>query len=121
MSFAFAIAALAGEEKGRDWARWMRPWILAAWIFPTLGIALGSFWAYYELGWGGFWFWDPVENASLMPWLSGTALLHSALVAEKRDTLKRWVLPYHHHFCAIPIGHVFGAFGRSDFRACFCQ
>ena len=92
MSFAFAIAALAGNEKGRDWARWMRPWILAAWIFLTLGIALGSFWAYYELGWGGFWFWDPVENASLMPWLSGTALLHSALVAEKRDTLKRWVL-----------------------------
>ena len=92
MSFAFAIAALASDENGRDWARWMRPWILTAWIFLTLGIALGSYWAYYELGWGGFWFWDPVENASLMPWLSGTALLHSALVAEKRDTLKRWVL-----------------------------
>lgn len=92
MSFAFALAALAGDEKGRDWARWMRPWILTAWIFLTLGIALGSYWAYYELGWGGFWFWDPVENASLMPWLAGTALLHSALVAEKRDTLKRWVL-----------------------------
>ena len=92
MSFAFAIAALAGNEKGRDWARWMRPWILSAWIFLTLGIALGSYWAYYELGWGGFWFWDPVENASLMPWLAGTALLHSALVAETRDTLKRWVL-----------------------------
>jgi cytochrome c-type biogenesis protein CcmF len=92
MSFAFAMAALLSDEKGRDWARWMRPWILAAWIFLTLGIALGSYWAYYELGWGGFWFWDPVENASLMPWLSGTALLHSALVAEKRDTLKRWTL-----------------------------
>ena len=92
MSFAFAIAALAGDEKGRDWARWMRPWILSAWIFLTLGIALGSYWAYYELGWGGFWFWDPVENASLMPWLAGTALLHSALVAETRDTLKKWVL-----------------------------
>ncbi len=92
MSFAFAIAALMNDARGRDWARWMRPWILAAWVFLTLGIALGSYWAYYELGWGGFWFWDPVENASLMPWLSGTALLHSALVAEKRDTLKRWVL-----------------------------
>ena len=97
MSFAFAIAALAtaGEpQDGRDnnWARWMRPWILTAWIFLTLGIALGSYWAYYELGWGGFWFWDPVENASLMPWLAGTALLHSALVAETRDTLKRWTL-----------------------------
>ena len=83
MSFAFAIAALAtaGEAPdGRDnaWARWMRPWILTAWIFLTLGIALGSYWAYYELGWGGFWFWDPVETASLMPWLAGTALLHSA-------------------------------------------
>ncbi len=92
MAFAFALAALMGDEKGPDWARRMRPWILVAWIFLTLGIALGSYWAYYELGWGGFWFWDPVENASLMPWLAGTALLHSALVAEKRDTLKRWTL-----------------------------
>ena len=92
MSFAFAIAALMSDARGRDWARWMRPWILAAWVFLTLGIALGSYWAYYELGWGGFWFWDPVENASLMPWLAGTALLHSALVAEKRDTLKKWTL-----------------------------
>ena len=92
MSFAFAIAVLTTDQPSRDWAKWMRPWVLAAWIFLTLGIALGSFWAYYELGWGGFWFWDPVENASLMPWLSGTALLHSALVAERRDTLKRWTL-----------------------------
>lgn len=92
LAFAFAMAALVTQESGRDWARWMRPWVLAAWIFLTLGIALGSYWAYYELGWGGFWFWDPVENASLMPWLAGTALLHSALVAEKRDALKRWVL-----------------------------
>ena len=91
MSFAFAMAALATNGAGA-WARWMRPWILTAWIFLTLGIALGSYWAYYELGWGGFWFWDPVENASLMPWLAGTALLHSALVAEKRDTLKHWTL-----------------------------
>ena len=92
MAYAFALAALTGKEDGQDWARRMRPWILAAWVFLTLGIALGSYWAYYELGWGGFWFWDPVENASLMPWLAGTALLHSALVAEKRDTLKRWTL-----------------------------
>ncbi|MGC6535302.1 MAG: heme lyase CcmF/NrfE family subunit [Parvibaculales bacterium] len=91
MSFAFAMAALATNGVGA-WARWMRPWILTAWIFLTLGIALGSYWAYYELGWGGFWFWDPVENASLMPWLAGTALLHSALVAEKRDALKQWTL-----------------------------
>ncbi|MGI9438997.1 MAG: heme lyase CcmF/NrfE family subunit, partial [Parvibaculales bacterium] len=92
MAYAFALAALTGKDDGGNWARRMRPWILTAWIFLTLGIALGSFWAYYELGWGGFWFWDPVENASLMPWLAGTALLHSALVAEKRDTLKRWTL-----------------------------
>lgn len=92
ISFAFAIAVLINKQQGRDWAGWIRPWILTAWIFLTLGIALGSFWAYYELGWGGFWFWDPVENASLMPWLSGTALLHSALVAERRDSLKRWTL-----------------------------
>ncbi len=90
--FAMAMAVLLGKHESRDWARWMRPWVLTAWIFLTLGIALGSFWAYYELGWGGFWFWDPVENASLMPWLAGTALLHSALVAERRDSLKRWTL-----------------------------
>jgi cytochrome c-type biogenesis protein CcmF len=92
MAYAFALAALMGGDESGNWARRMRPWILTAWIFLTLGIALGSYWAYYELGWGGFWFWDPVENASLMPWLAGTALLHSALVAEKRDTLKRWTL-----------------------------
>ena len=92
MAYAFALAALTGTDDGGNWARRMRPWILTAWIFLTLGIALGSYWAYYELGWGGFWFWDPVENASLMPWLAGTAMLHSALVAEKRDTLKKWTL-----------------------------
>ena len=92
MAYAFALAALTGADDGGNWAKRMRPWIFTAWIFLTLGIALGSYWAYYELGWGGFWFWDPVENASLMPWLAGTALLHSALVAEKRDTLKRWTL-----------------------------
>ena len=74
------------------WARWVRPWAMIAWIFLTAGIAMGSYWAYYELGWGGWWFWDPVENASFLPWLSGTALLHSALVMEKRDALKIWTV-----------------------------
>ncbi|HLL29063.1 MAG TPA: heme lyase CcmF/NrfE family subunit [Xanthobacteraceae bacterium] len=90
ITFAFAIAALIEGRVDAAWARWVRPWTLAAWIFLTLGIAMGSYWAYYELGWGGYWFWDPVENASLMPWLAGTALLHSALVMEKRDALKIW-------------------------------
>ncbi|TIX96649.1 MAG: heme lyase NrfEFG subunit NrfE, partial [Mesorhizobium sp.] len=75
-----------------SWARWVRPWTLVAWMFLTGGIAMGSYWAYYELGWGGFWFWDPVENASFMPWLAGTALLHSAIVMEKRSALKIWTL-----------------------------
>ena len=85
VTFAFAVAALLEGRVDAAWGRWVRPWALAAWSFLTLGIALGSWWAYYELGWGGFWFWDPVENASFMPWLVGTALLHSAIVAEKRD------------------------------------
>jgi cytochrome c-type biogenesis protein CcmF len=92
VAFAFAIAALIEGKVDAAWARWVRPWTLAAWIFLTLGIAMGSYWAYYELGWGGWWFWDPVENASLMPWLAGTALLHSAVVMEKRDTLKSWTV-----------------------------
>ncbi|MGI9440473.1 MAG: heme lyase CcmF/NrfE family subunit [Parvibaculales bacterium] len=92
LTFCFAMATLLGREQGSDWVCPMRLWTLIAWIFLTLGIALGSFWAYYELGWGGFWFWDPVENASLMPWLTGTALLHCALVAQRRDALKRWTL-----------------------------
>jgi len=90
--FAFAVAALIDGRLDAAWARWVRPWALAAWIFLTLGIAMGSYWAYYELGWGGFWFWDPVENASFMPWLSGTALLHSAIVMEKRAALKVWTV-----------------------------
>jgi len=90
ISFAFAVAALIEGRIDAAWARWVRPWTLMAWIFLTLGIAVGSYWAYYELGWGGWWFWDPVENASLMPWLAGTALLHSAVVMEKRDALKVW-------------------------------
>jgi cytochrome c-type biogenesis protein CcmF len=92
MAFSFAIAALIDGRVDAAWARWVRPWTLAAWMFLTLGIAMGSWWAYYELGWGGFWFWDPVENASFMPWLAGTALLHSALVMEKRDALKVWTI-----------------------------
>jgi cytochrome c-type biogenesis protein CcmF len=92
MAFSFAVAALIEGKVDAAWARWVRPWTLAAWAFLTLGIAMGSYWAYYELGWGGFWFWDPVENASLMPWLSGTALLHSAVVMEKREALKVWTI-----------------------------
>ncbi|UCH74152.1 MAG: heme lyase CcmF/NrfE family subunit [Rhodospirillales bacterium] len=91
-AFSFAVAALIEGKVDAAWARWVRPWTLAAWIFLTAGIALGSWWAYYELGWGGFWFWDPVENASFMPWLVATALLHSAIVVEKRDTLKSWTI-----------------------------
>ncbi|HCS70605.1 MAG TPA: heme lyase NrfEFG subunit NrfE, partial [Rhodospirillaceae bacterium] len=86
MAFSFAIAALIEGRVDAAWARWVRPWTLAAWCFLTAGIGLGSWWAYYELGWGGWWYWDPVENASFMPWLAGTALLHSATVVEKRDT-----------------------------------
>ncbi|MDQ8728579.1 heme lyase CcmF/NrfE family subunit [Bradyrhizobium sp. LHD-71] len=92
VSFSFAIAALIEGRIGAAWARWVRPWTLLAWVFLTLGIAMGSYWAYYELGWGGWWFWDPVENASLMPWLAGTALLHSAVVMEKRNALKVWTI-----------------------------
>ncbi|MEI7806374.1 MAG: heme lyase CcmF/NrfE family subunit [Hyphomicrobiales bacterium] len=92
IAFSFAIAALIEGRIDAAWARWVRPWTLLAWMCLTLGIAMGSYWAYYELGWGGWWFWDPVENASLMPWLAGTALLHSAVVMEKRNALKVWTL-----------------------------
>ncbi|MEK9678275.1 MAG: heme lyase CcmF/NrfE family subunit [Rhodospirillaceae bacterium] len=92
ITFSFAVAALLEGRVDAAWARWVRPWTLAAWGFLTGGIVLGSWWAYYELGWGGWWFWDPVENASFMPWLAGTALLHSAIVSEKRDTLKSWTI-----------------------------
>ncbi|MDH5555897.1 MAG: heme lyase CcmF/NrfE family subunit [Alphaproteobacteria bacterium] len=91
-AFSFAVAALIEGKVDAAWARWVRPWTLVAWGFLTAGIVLGSWWAYYELGWGGFWFWDPVENASFMPWLVATALLHSAIVVEKRDTLKGWTI-----------------------------
>jgi cytochrome c-type biogenesis protein CcmF len=92
VTFAFAVAALLEGRVDAAWGRWVRPWALAAWSFLTLGIALGSWWAYYELGWGGYWFWDPVENASLLPWLAGCALLHSAVVVEKREALKTWTV-----------------------------
>jgi cytochrome c-type biogenesis protein CcmF len=92
ISFAFAIAALIDGRIDAAWARWVRPWTLTAWCFLTLGISMGSYWAYYELGWGGWWFWDPVENSSFMPWLAATALLHSAIVMEKREALKIWTI-----------------------------
>jgi cytochrome c-type biogenesis protein CcmF len=92
VAFAFAVAALIGGNLDAAWARWTRPWTTAAWVFLTLGIALGSWWAYYELGWGGWWFWDPVENASFMPWLVGTALIHSLAVTEKRGAFKSWTV-----------------------------
>ncbi|WP_434356257.1 heme lyase CcmF/NrfE family subunit [Parasalinivibrio latis] len=92
VAFAFAIGSLMAGRLDTAWARWSRPWTTAAWLFLTLGIALGSWWAYYELGWGGWWFWDPVENASFMPWLAGTALMHSLAVTEKRGTFKAWTV-----------------------------
>ncbi len=92
MAFSFAVAALIEGRVDAAWGRWVRPWTLSAWMFLTVGIALGSWWAYYELGWGGFWFWDPVENASFMPWLIAAALLHSAIVVEKREALKSWTI-----------------------------
>ena len=92
VAFAFAVAALIGGRLDSQWARWTRPWTTVAWLFLTIGIALGSWWAYYELGWGGWWFWDPVENASFMPWLVGTALIHSLAVTEKRGAFKSWTV-----------------------------
>ena len=92
VAFAFAVAALIEGKVDAAWARWVRPWTLASWCALTIGIAMGSWWAYYTLGWGGWWFWDPVENASFMPWLVGTALIHSSIVVEKRDTLKTWTI-----------------------------
>jgi len=92
VAFAFAIAALISGRLDAAWARWSRPWTTVAWVFLTLGIAVGSGWAYYELGWGGWWFWDPVENASFMPWLVGTALIHSLAVTEKRGAFRSWTV-----------------------------
>ena len=92
VAFAFACAAMLEGRLDQAWAKWTRPWTIFAWTFQTIGIALGSWWAYYELGWGGWWFWDPVENASFMPWLVGTALIHSLSVTEKRGIFKSWTL-----------------------------
>ena len=92
VAFAFAIAALISGKLDSAWVKWSRPWANIAWVFLTIGIALGSWWAYQELGWGGWWFWDPVENASFMPWLVGTALIHSLAVTEKRATFKSWTV-----------------------------
>ncbi len=92
VAFSFAVAALIEGKVDAAWARWVRPWTLAAWMFLTIGISMGSWWAYYELGWGGFWFWDPVENASFMPWLVATALLHTSIVVERRNALKIWTI-----------------------------
>ena len=110
VAFAFAIAALLGGHLDATWARWSRPWTTVAWVFLTVGITLGSWWAYYELGWGGWWFWDPVENASFMPWLVGTALLHSQACAVGHPGLfaqPAWYLP--------------GTFRGAGFGACLCQ
>src|SRR5664279_1085631 len=92
VAFSFALSALLGGKLDSTWARWTRPWTTVAWIFLTIGIAMGSGWAYYELGWGGWWFWDPVENASFMPWLVATALIHSLAVTEKRGSFKSWTV-----------------------------
>ena len=118
IAFCFAVAALIEGRVDAAWARWVRPWTLAAWCALTIGIALGSWWAYYTLGWGGWWFWDPVENASFMPWLVGTALLHSAIVVEKRDALKSWTDPAGDpRLLAVPARHLPGALGRADLGA----
>ena len=118
VAFAFAVAALIGGNLDAHWARWTRPWTMAAWMFLTVGIALGSWWAYYELGWGGWWFWDPVENASFMPWLVGTALIHSLAVTEKRGALQ--VLDRaagDHGLLAVAARHLPRALGRADVGA----
>ena len=119
VAFAFALAALIGGELDVRWVRWARPWTNVAWGFLTLGIALGSWWAYYELGWGGWWFWDPVENASFMPWLVGTALIHSQAVTEKARLVPRVDAAARDlRVLAVAARHVPRALGRADQRAC---
>ncbi len=119
VAFSFALSALIGGKIDAAWARWSRPWTTVAWIFLTTGIMLGSGWAYYELGWGGWWFWDPVENASFMPWLAGTALIHSLAVTEKRGAFKSWtVLLGHRGIFAQPARDLPGAFRGADIGAC---
>ncbi len=119
VAFAFAIASLLAGRLDTAWARWSRPWTQAAWMFLTLGIVLGSAWAYYELGWGGWWFWDPVENASFMPWLVGTALLHSLAVTEKRGSFRALDgAAGHRRLLPVPAGHLPGALRGAGFGAC---
>ena len=120
--FSFALAALISGRIDAPWARWVRPWALLSWCFLTLGIAMGSYWAYYELGWGGWWFWDPVENASFMPWLAGTALLHSAHghgKAQRAEDLDD--LSVDHHLFAEPARHLHGALGCADLCPQLCD
>ena len=122
VAFAFAIAALLGGKLDAAWARWSRPWTTLAWCFLTCGIALGSWWAYYELGWGGWWFWDPVENASFMPWLVGTALIHSLAATEKRGSFQKLDGAARDlRVLAIAARHVPGSLGCVDFGACVCD
>ena len=122
VAFAFAIAALIGGRLDAAWARWSRPWTTMAWCFLTVGIALGSWWAYYELGWGGWWFWDPVENASFMPWLVGTALIHSLAVTEKRGSFRSWtVLLAILDLLAVAARHLPRPLGGADLGARFCD
>jgi cytochrome c-type biogenesis protein CcmF len=122
VAFAFAIAALLGGRLDAAWARWSRPWTNVAWAFLSLGIMLGSWWAYYELGWGGWWFWDPVENASFMPWLAGTALMHSLAVTEKRGLFKSWtVLLAIFAFSLSLLGTFLVRSGRADLGARLCH
>ena len=122
VAFSFAVAALIEGRVDAAWARWVRPWTLAAWMFLTIGIAMGSWWAYYELGWGGFWFWDPVENASFMPWLIACALLHSAVVVEKRNALKVWtILLAILAFSLSLVGTFLVRSGVLDLGSCLCR
>jgi c-type cytochrome biogenesis protein CcmF len=121
VAFAFAVAALLAGRFDAAWARWSRPWTTAAWCFLTAGIALGSWWAYYELGWGGWWFWDPVENASFMPWLAGTALIHSLAVAEKRGAFKAWTVLLAIARSASAAGHLPRPLGRAHVGARVCD
>ena len=121
VAFAFAIAALWAGKVEASWSKWTRPWTLAAWCCLTAGITLGSWWAYRELGWGGWWFWDPVENASFMPWLVGTALLHSLAVTEQRQQFKAWTMLLAIAAFSLSLNwNFFGAFRSFDFSSCFC-
>ena len=118
VAFAFAFAAMLEGKLDQTWARWTRPWTTVAWMFLTVGVALGSWWAYYELGWGGWWAWDPVENSILMPWLLCTALIHSLAVTDKRGLFKSWTLLLAiMTLLVLPAGDVHGALGRAGVGA----